>query len=201
MAHELQLKGLGESDIGEIVSESFGTDIPLEQDEFTNNQEEAKQEVSIQSFHETVIKYGNPLAACNQEQSFNPDELVKNDIKQKTAKHKKKKGIKNHIKKDIIKQEKQAKTENDGQDFLEKTTNDQKKGKNISNDLLEQINLMLEKQQNHFSCKVCGYNTRNKGHANEHVEKHIEGLEYPCNICSKILRYLILHVIHPKKYP
>ena len=64
--------------------------------------------------------------------------------------------------------------------------------RNISNNLLEQIDLMIEKQQKVFSCKVCRYKSSNKGHVNEHVEKHIEGLEYPCNICTKVLRYFQL---------
>ena len=60
--------------------------------------------------------------------------------------------------------------------------------RNISEDVLEKIDQMMEKQKNTFYCKVCGYHSKNKGHANEHVEKHIEGLEYPCDTCPKILR-------------
>ena len=63
-----------------------------------------------------------------------------------------------------------------------------KRWRNISEDVLEKINQMMEKQKNTFNCKVCGYHSKNKGHANEHVEKHIEGLEYPCDTCPKILR-------------
>ena len=201
LAEELQLKGLSERDFGEIFSGSNGTDTPLEQDEFISNPEEPKQEVSIQGFHETVIKYGNPMTACNQDKFLNTDTdaLFKNDISKKTFKEEK------QVKKDIIKREKQAKRKYAGnidanveQDMLGRPNNEQKQGKNISNDILEQINLMIEKQQKNFSCKVCGYNSRNKGHANEHVEKHIEGLEYPCDICSKILRYFIFHRIHPR---
>ena len=113
--------------------------------------------------------------------------LTSNDIKKKMVK--KEKQTKNDMRRDIVEQEKPARniTANDGKDLLK-----QKPDKNMSNDILEQIDLMIEKQQKIFYCKVCGYNSRNKGHANEHVEKHIGGLEYPCNICSKILRYLIL---------
>ena len=189
LAEELQLKGLF---FGEIVSGSFSSDIPFEQDESTSNEEEPKQETSIQSVQESVIKYGNPLTADNQEKSFKPNTLATIDIKKKMVKKEK-------AKRDIVKQEKQAKrnarniTANDGKDLLK-----QKRDRNMSNDILEQIELMIEKQQKIFYCKVCGYNSRNKGHANEHVEKHIEGLEYPCNICSKILRYLIFHAIEAK---
>ena len=63
-----------------------------------------------------------------------------------------------------------------------------KRWRNISEDVLEKIDQMMEKQKNTFYCKVCGYHSKNKGHATEHVEKHIEGLEYPCDTCSKILR-------------
>ena len=191
LAEELQLKGMSEKQFGEINSGSFSTDVPFEQDESTSNEEEPEQKVSIiRSDYETVIKYGNPLTACNNETYFNLNELAKNDIKKTVKKEK-------QVKK--IKLEKQTKrnagkiTANVGQASLKQSNDEQKQGKNISTDILEQIDLMIEKQQKDFSCKVCGYITRNKGHANEHVEKHIEGLEYPCNICRKILRYFFTH--------
>ena len=179
LAEELQLKGLI---FGEIVSGSFSSDIPLEQDESIRNEEDSKEETSTQSVQLSVIKYSKHLTAGNQEQSFKLNALASDDIKKK-----------------IVKKEKQAtrngrsKTANDGKDLLK-----HKPDKNMSNDILEQIDLMIEKQEKNFYCKVCGYNSRNKGHANEHVEKHIEGLEYPCSICSKILRYLIFHVKEPQ---
>ena len=156
-------------------------------DESTSYEEEPKQESSIQSVQESVIKYSNPLTGGNQE-SLKPNTVTTNNcIKKKMVKKEK-------AKLKIVKQEKQAKsnarniTGKDGKHLFK-----QRPDKNMSNDILEQIDLMIEKQHKNFYCKVCGYNSRNKGHANEHVEKHIEGLEYPCNICSKILRYLIFH--------
>ena len=39
-----------------------------------------------------------------------------------------------------------------------------------------------------YTCTDCEYTTKSKGHMQEHVEKHIKGLEYACNSCPKILR-------------
>ena len=53
---------------------------------------------------------------------------------------------------------------------------------------MEKIESMMEKQVDGYHCTRCGYRSKNSGHLREHVEKHIEGLEYPCNICNRILR-------------
>ena len=53
---------------------------------------------------------------------------------------------------------------------------------------MEKIESMMEKQVDGYHCTRCGYTSKNPGHLREHVEKHIEGLEYPCNICNKTLR-------------
>ena len=51
------------------------------------------------------------------------------------------------------------------------------------------VDSMVEKRSDGFySCTHCEYATREKRHMREHVEKHIEGLEYPCNSCNKVLR-------------
>ena len=50
------------------------------------------------------------------------------------------------------------------------------------------IESMIEKQVDGYYCTNCGYTTKKKDHMREHIEKHIEGLEYPCNSCNKILR-------------
>ena len=39
-----------------------------------------------------------------------------------------------------------------------------------------------------FACIKCDFKAKKMSHMKEHTEKHIEGLEYPCNSCSKILR-------------
>ena len=40
----------------------------------------------------------------------------------------------------------------------------------------------------YHACTKCDYTSRKKDHAREHVEKHIEGLEYPCSDCNKVFR-------------
>ena len=47
---------------------------------------------------------------------------------------------------------------------------------------------IMEKRDDGFACNQCEYTTKRKDHMREHVERHVEGLEYPCNSCNKIMR-------------
>ena len=53
---------------------------------------------------------------------------------------------------------------------------------------MAKIESMIEKRVDGNYCTKCGYTSKKLSHMKEHVEKHIEGLEYPCNSCNKILR-------------
>ena len=54
--------------------------------------------------------------------------------------------------------------------------------------MMAKIESMIEKQVEGYYCTNCDHASKHIGHLREHVEKHIEGLEYPCNSCNKILR-------------
>ena len=58
----------------------------------------------------------------------------------------------------------------------------------IDQDTMAKIDSIIEKQSDGYSCTHCEYTTRSRQHMREHVEKHIEGLEYPCNSCDRVLR-------------
>ena len=58
----------------------------------------------------------------------------------------------------------------------------------VEPDTMAQIQSIIEKQSDGFFCKNCGHKSKNIGHMKEHVEKHIQGLEYPCNLCCKVYR-------------
>ena len=58
----------------------------------------------------------------------------------------------------------------------------------IDPETLAKVDSMIEKRSDGYSCTRCEYTTRSRPHMREHVEKHIEGLEYPCNSCGKVLR-------------
>ena len=53
---------------------------------------------------------------------------------------------------------------------------------------MEKIESMIEKRVDGNYCKDCGYTSNRTSNMKEHVEKHIEGLEYPCDSCNKIMR-------------
>ena len=53
---------------------------------------------------------------------------------------------------------------------------------------MAKIDSMIEKQVDGYCCTNCGHISKQLGHMREHVEKHIDGLEYPCYSCNKIMR-------------
>ena len=58
----------------------------------------------------------------------------------------------------------------------------------IEPDTMAKIDSIIEKRADGYSCTNCEYTSKHMGHMREHVEKHIEGLEYPCNSCDRVLR-------------
>ena len=58
----------------------------------------------------------------------------------------------------------------------------------IKDDVLQMRETMFEKVGKLWMCKVCKFSSVQACNLREHVEKHIEGVEYPCNLCGKIMR-------------
>ena len=57
------------------------------------------------------------------------------------------------------------------------------------NDVEEQINQYIEKLgPDNFVCKMCGKTATKKTNIKNHIETHLEGISYPCTICSKSFR-------------
>ena len=50
------------------------------------------------------------------------------------------------------------------------------------------IESMIEKRLDKWSCTRCDFKSNRISNAKEHAEKHIEGLEYPCDKCKKVFR-------------
>ena len=48
----------------------------------------------------------------------------------------------------------------------------------------------------HWVCKVCGYKSKSKDHVRIHVETHIEGLEYVCDMCGNIKKTSAAFGVH-----
>ena len=63
------------------------------------------------------------------------------------------------------------------------------------------IESMIERREDGFGCNQCKYTSKkgHKDHMREHVEKHIEGLEYHCNSCNKVLRSSYTFRSHQRK--
>merc|ERR1712150_356600 len=55
-------------------------------------------------------------------------------------------------------------------------------------ELDEKIQQLMEKRDGRHYCKACDYSSQNIGHIREHVERHIDGLSYPCQFCDKSFR-------------
>ena len=71
---------------------------------------------------------------------------------------------------------------------LVSTASERKKLVPIDKDVIRAVNDMIVKQENFWTCTVCQFKSMNRSHLKEHVETHIDGLEYPCNYCGKIMR-------------
>ena len=52
----------------------------------------------------------------------------------------------------------------------------------------EKIQELIERRDGSHHCLACDYRSSHTGHIREHVERHIQGLQYPCQFCQKILQ-------------
>ena len=48
------------------------------------------------------------------------------------------------------------------------------------------VEQLYENQNGAWACLQCAYTSKQRSHLREHVQKHIEGLEFPCHRCGKI---------------
>ena len=70
----------------------------------------------------------------------------------------------------------------------------------IPEETAKKVESMITKQDGSWICLECNYKSTYKGHLKEHAEKHIEGLQYPCNFCGKIMRSYAATRQHIGKY-
>ena len=70
----------------------------------------------------------------------------------------------------------------------------------IDKDVARIVDEMIVKQDSFWTCTVCQFKSMNRSHLKEHVETHIEGLEYPCNNCGKIMRSSATYRVHLRKF-
>ena len=53
-------------------------------------------------------------------------------------------------------------------------------------EIMTMIEKVSEGKDSRWKCNICEKESGNKGHLREHVEKHIEGLEYSCSGCNMV---------------
>ena len=56
----------------------------------------------------------------------------------------------------------------------------------IDSDTMRIVNSLIEKQFDRHACLKCNYTSTDRRNIKKHVEKHIEGLSYPCTFCGKV---------------
>ena len=56
------------------------------------------------------------------------------------------------------------------------------------NELDKTVDSLFESENGLFKCKVCGKTNSKKQNMQKHVEIHIEGLSFDCDLCNKTLR-------------
>ena len=52
----------------------------------------------------------------------------------------------------------------------------------------EKIEQLIEKRDGRYQCKACDYSSAKSTNTRDHVERHIDGLSYPCQFCDKTFR-------------
>ena len=67
-------------------------------------------------------------------------------------------------------------------------TDPQKQTIVIDPSTLAVIDSLYQMSENTYACKHCKYTNRNRAQLRDHVQKHIEGLEIPCQVCNKVYR-------------
>ena len=58
----------------------------------------------------------------------------------------------------------------------------------INPDTMAMVESLIVKRTDGFGCTNCEYTSKKTSNMRKHAEKHIEGLEYPCNVCNKVYR-------------
>ena len=60
--------------------------------------------------------------------------------------------------------------------------------------------MVMKRSDGFFTCTECEYISKISGHMREHVEKHIQGLEYPCKSCDKVLTSSVVFRKHKRQH-
>ena len=69
-----------------------------------------------------------------------------------------------------------------------------------SEEIKDKLKELYEKIDGFYSCLPCDYTTRDESNMRKHVEIHLEGLCYTCNICSKEFRSRNILNVHKTNF-
>ena len=70
----------------------------------------------------------------------------------------------------------------------------------VENKINEMIETQRYKGKSMYVCKKCGKKTHDRSNIKRHCETHIDGLQYKCHKCSKILTTKNAHSKHMKRH-
>ena len=59
-----------------------------------------------------------------------------------------------------------------------------------SEEIEEKIKELYQKVDGEWTCIICDYSSKFKANVRKHVEKHMDGLSYSCNLCNKEFRLI-----------
>ena len=158
LAEELELKGMARSDVSEELGECSNIEVTDE----------------LRGIKKTSVEYRTTISAL-KDQYRNPKQpkpaLKKEEI----------------VNVSVVPQLKMEANEIEVPNPFHqmKTT----KTVSIAPEIKAKIDSMISRRDDGlYTCSECEYTSKVHVHMREHVEKHIEGLEYPCNFCDKVLR-------------
>ena len=68
-----------------------------------------------------------------------------------------------------------------------------------SEEIQEKIKELIMKTDDVWTCMACDYISKSRSNVRKHVDKHIDGLSYSCNLCNKEFRLVNSLNCHRKK--
>ena len=63
----------------------------------------------------------------------------------------------------------------------------------------DSIESMIEQVDTYWRCKTCGKISQTKSRLKQHMERHVGGIQYPCNLCEKTFKSRPCYYMHKSR--